>query len=67
MHPLLIYTVWAAQEWAWNVYPSTESSSIIVVGSLGLQVLGAWWGTRGEFANVKLPNENSNDGHQHVE
>jgi alpha-1,3-mannosyltransferase len=39
MHPILIYTVWTAQEWAWNVYPSTDVSSMVVVSSLAIQVL----------------------------
>lgn len=37
---MLIYIVWALQEWAWNVYPSTNASSAIVVLSLALQVFG---------------------------
>lgn len=39
-HPVLIYIVWALQEWAWNVYPSTNASSAVVVLSLALQVFG---------------------------
>lgn len=50
LHPILIYALWAAQEWAWNVYPSTDMSSKVVVASLAAQVLGVWWGTRGDFA-----------------
>jgi alpha-1,3-mannosyltransferase len=45
-HPILIYILWAAQEWAWNVYPSTDASSAVAVASLAVQVLGIWWGTR---------------------
>ncbi|KAL8807935.1 MAG: hypothetical protein Q9182_000401 [Xanthomendoza sp. 2 TL-2023] len=45
-HPIATYTVWAAQEWAWNVYPSTNASSMVVVGCLLIQVLAVWWGTR---------------------
>lgn len=37
---MLIYTVWVLQEWAWNVYPSTNASSAVVVLSLALQVFG---------------------------
>ncbi|CEJ58585.1 hypothetical protein PMG11_07236 [Penicillium brasilianum] len=40
LHPILIYIAWALQEWAWNVYPSTSASSLVVVLSLVLQVLG---------------------------
>ncbi|KAL1998642.1 hypothetical protein VTN02DRAFT_5813 [Thermoascus thermophilus] len=39
-HPVLIYALWAAQEWAWNIFPSTSQSSIIVVLSLAVQVFG---------------------------
>ena len=53
MHPLLQYGVWAAQEWAWNVYPSTEPSSIVVVGILFATVATMWWGTRKDFMNLK--------------
>lgn len=55
LHPILIYTVWAMQEWAWNVYPSTDTSSKTVVGCLALQVLGVWWGTRNEYLDTKQP------------
>lgn len=40
IHPVLIYPAWALQEWAWNVYPSTNASSAAVVLSLALQVFG---------------------------
>ncbi|KAI0206301.1 glycosyltransferase [Astrocystis sublimbata] len=33
-HPLLQYGLWALQEWAWNVFPSTNASSGVVVGVL---------------------------------
>ena len=46
MHAVLVYVLWAAQEWAWNVYPSTDASSMVVVGVLAVQVLGIWLGTR---------------------
>ncbi|KKK17225.1 hypothetical protein P175DRAFT_0428333 [Aspergillus ochraceoroseus IBT 24754] len=39
-HPILVYILWALQEWAWNVYPSTNQSSMVVVLSLSIQVLG---------------------------
>ena len=57
LHPVLIYGVWAAQEWAWNVYPSTNMSSKVVVGCLAVQVAGIWWGTRDDFADVKAAGE----------
>ncbi|KAI8944101.1 glycosyltransferase [Xylaria longipes] len=33
-HPLVQYGLWALQEWAWNVFPSTNISSGVVVGVL---------------------------------
>lgn len=57
LHPVLIYLVWATQEWAWNVYPSTNISSMVVVGCLAIQELGVWWGTRDEYADVNQPEE----------
>lgn len=53
MHPILQYVLWAAQEWAWNVYPSTDASSMVVVGILFMTVMGIWWGTRKDFINPK--------------
>lgn len=52
LHPILIYAVWGAQEWGWNVYPSTDISSIVVVGCLFVQVFFVWWGTRSDLADV---------------
>ncbi|KAL8822727.1 MAG: hypothetical protein Q9191_006540 [Dirinaria sp. TL-2023a] len=57
LHPILVYSVWAAQEWAWNVYPSTNASSMVVVGCLAVQVFGVWWSTRDEISNVQLAEE----------
>lgn len=48
LHPILQYALWAAQEWAWNVYPSTDTSSKVVVGALAVTVAGVWWGTRND-------------------
>ncbi|KAF2129311.1 glycosyltransferase family 58 protein [Dothidotthia symphoricarpi CBS 119687] len=48
-HPVVQYALWGAQEWAWNVFPSTPVSSATVVVVLAVTVLGAWWGTKGEF------------------
>ncbi|KAB8068431.1 alpha-1,3-mannosyltransferase [Aspergillus leporis] len=45
-HPIFIYAVWAVQEWAWNVFPSTNSSSAVVVLSLAVQVLGVLLNSR---------------------
>lgn len=45
MHPVLQYVLWALQEWAWNVYPSTSISSAVVVGVMAITVAAAWVGT----------------------
>ncbi|KAH9891428.1 glycosyltransferase family 58 protein [Xylariomycetidae sp. FL2044] len=37
-HPIIQYALWALQEWAWNVYPSTSASSGVVVGVLAMTV-----------------------------
>ncbi|KAL2829962.1 glycosyltransferase [Aspergillus cavernicola] len=51
-HPILIYILWMLQEWAWNVYPSTSLSSIIVVLSLCAQVFGVLVNTNHAFATL---------------
>ena len=43
-HPLVIFAICITQEWAWNVYPSTDASSIVVVASLWLQLVESFWG-----------------------
>lgn len=45
MHPVLQYVLWALQEWAWNVYPSTSISSAVVVGVMAITVAAVWVGT----------------------
>ena len=67
LHPVLIYLIWAAQEWAWNVYPSTNASSMIVVGCLATQVFGIWWGTRGDYADMTPPLQKIGREHEHLE
>ncbi|KAF3913037.1 hypothetical protein ABW21_db0205261 [Orbilia brochopaga] len=42
--PLFVVPVWAAQEYAWNVFPSTEASSAIAVGCMLVQLIGVWFG-----------------------
>ncbi|OKP10606.1 Dol-P-Man:Man(5)GlcNAc(2)-PP-Dol alpha-1,3-mannosyltransferase [Penicillium subrubescens] len=53
LHPILIYTAWALQEWAWNVYPSTDASSTVVVLSLALQVFGVLINGLGEVGSKR--------------
>ncbi|EFX05650.1 alpha-mannosyltransferase [Grosmannia clavigera kw1407] len=55
-HPLVQYGLWALQEWAWNVFPSTPLSSAVVVGILAVTVALTWWGATDEYRQV-LPLE----------
>ncbi|OAA66780.1 alpha-mannosyltransferase [Niveomyces insectorum RCEF 264] len=56
VHPVVQYTLWVLQEWAWNVYPSTPASSGVVVGVLAATVGLTWWGATTEYRPV-LPAE----------
>ncbi|KAK5117335.1 hypothetical protein LTR62_005952 [Meristemomyces frigidus] len=60
MHPVAVYGIWAAQEWAWNVYPSTNLSSAVVVITLLVTVIGSWLGTGGVTSSQEEP-----ASHQH--
>ncbi|KAI1876672.1 uncharacterized protein JN550_000744 [Neoarthrinium moseri] len=42
VHPIIQYGLWAFQEWAWNVFPSTPMSSAVVVGVLAVTVGLSW-------------------------
>ncbi|KAG9246553.1 glycosyltransferase family 58 protein [Calycina marina] len=53
LNPILQYAIWLAQEWAWNVYPSTDISSQVVVGMLFVQVASIYWATRDDFVTRK--------------
>jgi alpha-1,3-mannosyltransferase len=64
-YPIVQYALWGAQEWAWNVYPSTPMSSATAVSVLAITVFGVWWGTKDDFKfefNGKVVEE-----HQHAE
>ncbi|KAF2083597.1 glycosyltransferase family 58 protein [Saccharata proteae CBS 121410] len=52
-HPVIQFGLWAAQEWAWNVFPSTETSSTVVVGVLAFTVAGVWRGTRKDYEVIE--------------
>ncbi|PHH64385.1 hypothetical protein CDD81_4606 [Ophiocordyceps australis] len=43
-HPLFIFPLWLAQEWAWNIFPSTYASSVTVVSVLLITVVAAFFG-----------------------
>ena len=45
VHPVLQYLLFFAQEWAWNVYPSTDFSSAVVVSVLAITVATLWKAT----------------------
>ncbi|RKF63907.1 Dol-P-Man:Man-PP-Dol alpha-1,3-mannosyltransferase [Erysiphe neolycopersici] len=49
LHPILQYFIWALQEWAWNVYPSTNLSSKVVVSVQLFVTFSIWWSTRNDF------------------
>jgi alpha-1,3-mannosyltransferase len=51
--PFLVYAVWALQEWAWNVFPSTDTSSAVAVGALAVTVVATYFGGWKEPANAK--------------
>ncbi|MCJ1354792.1 MAG: dolichyl-P-Man:Man(5)GlcNAc(2)-PP-dolichol alpha-1,3-mannosyltransferase [Icmadophila ericetorum] len=66
-HPILIYAIWATQEWAWNVYPSTKASSMIVVACLASQVIGVWDGTGSEHAGPTNSTKTKEKRAEHME
>ncbi|CCF43783.1 dolichyl-P-Man:Man(5)GlcNAc(2)-PP-dolichyl mannosyltransferase [Colletotrichum higginsianum] len=51
----VVYILWAAQEWAWNVYPSTDLSSEFVVGVMAVTVAATWFGTADEGVPAEKP------------
>lgn len=53
LHPILQYVLFFAQEWAWNVYPSTPLSSFVVVAAMAATVLLVWRGAKEEYRPVK--------------
>lgn len=52
LHPMLQYFLWGLQEWAWNIYPSTNLSSIVVVSVQLFIVASIWWCTQKDFKNT---------------
>jgi alpha-1,3-mannosyltransferase len=62
-HPILIYALWALQEWAWNVYPSTNQSSLVVVFSLCAQVFGILANGPDAYENKRA----KHGGKQHIQ
>lgn len=52
-HPVLQYALWAVQEWAWNVFPSTPISSAVVVGVMAITVALVWSGTADDVRSFR--------------
>jgi alpha-1,3-mannosyltransferase len=63
LHPVLIYAVWAVQEWAWNVFPSTKSSSAAVVLCLTIQVFGILMRSEDEGVGSSAKEEDPKEQH----
>lgn len=63
LHPVLIYAVWAVQEWAWNVFPSTKSSSAAVVLCLIIQVFGILMRSEDEGVGSSAKEEDPKEQH----
>ncbi|KAF2459162.1 glycosyltransferase [Lineolata rhizophorae] len=63
--PVGTVLVWAAQEWGWNTFPSTNGSAAVVVAALAVQVGGVWWGTR--LDGIEREGEKKEVGHEHEE
>ena len=59
--PFIIAT-WAVQELAWNIYPSTDMSSMVVVACLVIQVFGVWLGTSDDLPSVNTPQDEPAEG-----
>ncbi|KAM6485809.1 glycosyltransferase family 58 protein [Trichoderma sp. SZMC 28011] len=52
-NPLIVVSLWAAQEWAWNVFPSTPVSSNVVVSVLAVTVAMAFVGSNPQHGAPK--------------
>lgn len=52
VHPVVQYGLWAVQEWAWNVFPSTPVSSGIVVAAMAGATLASWFAANRDFESV---------------
>ncbi|KAK9351169.1 ALG3 protein-domain-containing protein [Lipomyces doorenjongii] len=52
-NPLMQVVVWAAEEWAWNTFPSTKLSSFVVVATNAILIAGVWSGTKKDAEDAK--------------
>lgn len=55
--PIMQVLLWFMQEWAWNVYPSTVSSSLVSVAVTIITVVGVWVHSGGDV--VAIVNEDT--------
>lgn len=56
IHPLPGVFIFLVHEWCWNVFPSTESSSAVLICSLVMVIAGVWANTTVWFGKTKNPN-----------
>lgn len=54
LHPVAQYVLWAAQEWAWNVFPSTPVSSAVAVLAMAVTVALVWFGTANDVREAAV-------------
>lgn len=54
----VVAPLWAAQEWAWNVFPSTPLSSSVVVSVLAVTVAMAFAGSNPQPRGTSKPKQN---------
>ncbi|KAK9473682.1 glycosyltransferase [Dipodascopsis tothii] len=54
VHPVAQYALWLAQEWAWNVYPSTPLSSLATVAVNAVVVVALYVGREGDYFHRDL-------------
>ncbi|KAF4451985.1 hypothetical protein F53441_5123 [Fusarium austroafricanum] len=59
--PVIVTIIWAAQEWAWNVYPSTDFSSSVVVNAMLATVVLVYLGTTRLAVPAAVPQARNND------
>jgi alpha-1,3-mannosyltransferase len=60
-HPVFQFAIFALEEWAWNVFPSTRASSLTVVGIYELVLVGVWMNWDQDEAKVEKEEEGDED------
>ncbi|KAK8080460.1 hypothetical protein PG997_008278 [Apiospora hydei] len=51
-HPIFQYGLWAVQEWAWNVFPSTSVSSGVVIAVMVITTISSWFAANQDFEHA---------------